>query len=888
MPATEELIIPVPRQGLWDGLDPQSPGYPDDAAPTLKNLRVLFGQWETRKGMTLWTTLSGSGSVRMLANYYPVSGTDAGHRIRVAVRGATVYDFDETAPDVAWQSTSGSATIAGSDLIHFTALRDRLYFVAGSGSLWRYESVPATGNQVRAVSLPTAPAAGPRVISRPYWTWIDLTSGIGSFSESSNGNFDVANSTATEPSPMPAGGSMGLTLTTTSAKGKRIQGLFNDPFGPQMAFYFKTAFAKNLVNAEVGTDQLGQVSVPMVPFLTDAWTPMFVDLDGFSPDNGGYVSFKCVHVGSSTVGTTIYVSTIVSPGKLDGKYRYRYTHYDPTTGRESPVSPISNGGFYVNCSAASEGVQNSPTGINRSAILIPTTDSGTDATTTRFRIYRNGGVPSLIKDNRGNDVWYRVATIVDATVLTDVAGGGAGNIGDLSVKVATNPSTAGFAVGQWAVVGRNIIGGEDFVKISALTATHIQFNLTALKYAHAAGETVQVIFNDNIGNEEIDTTTPIDIYRADPPQDAKWIARSPDGRLWAANYSGKRNGIAVSNRVTPDRPDDHEVFPTGVDPLTSRDPNQGWRFQLSADNTDEEIEWLGFFQDRCHVFTRHRLYVIEARSQLDWGPFAINPVMDIGCIRGDTVQEIDNELFWVAEGETPRVMRWDGRSAPKDISFQRISGALGASPNAYRATSWFARMHTRRDGRYYLLWVVPASGTTCTIRYDYHTQADSWDSFDAYSGAGTALAWQNALVKNVGSDSHDLYAADSSANLFQMETGSLDNTQPIRISFSTKKFFLRDTSLLWETYLYLAGVDDDLTLTVAVFGSEYGDVSHSYTLDLNQSGTPAQIPQRLHRNLQGRWVQLSATGSVSNRPALEAIRLWFQPFRPRRIAGTAG
>ena len=81
------------------------------------------------------------------------------------------------------------------------------------------------------------------------------------------------------------------------------------------------------------------------------------------------------------------------------------------------------------------------------------------------------------------------------------------------------------------------------------------------------------------------------------------------------NYASKPTGIAFSNRATPDRPTDYEVFPSGVDPLTRRSLTQGWQFELRGDSTDETIVWGGIFQGVVMALTRTNLYVINGDSQ---------------------------------------------------------------------------------------------------------------------------------------------------------------------------------------------------------------------------------------------------------------------------------
>ncbi len=133
------------------------------------------------------------------------------------------------------------------------------------------------------------------------------------------------------------------------------------------------------------------------------------------------------------------------------------------------------------------------------------------------------------------------------------------------------------------------------------------------------------------------------------------------------------------------------------------------------------------------------------------------------------------------------------------------------------------------------------------------------------------------------SEVQDLYAASAVQGLtYQLETGTTDAGQAIRIRYSSKKFDLQAVSLLKDWYAYLSAVPDTLTLTFTVFGSEYGVVTRSYSIPLSGS-TETELWQRLNRTLRGRFAQISITGSVVNGPSIRTQRLRYLPFRERRV-----
>ena len=354
------------------------------------------------------------------------------------------------------------------------------------------------------------------------------------------------------------------------------------------------------------------------------------------------------------------------------------------------------------------------------------------------------------------------------------------------------------------------------------------------------------------------------------------------------NFSGKPTGIAFSNRATPDRPEDYEVYPDAIDPLTNRSHTQGFRIEILGDSSDEQIMWLGVFEDRLYALTKTTLWRIAHHSQVTFGPNSVQKVASIGCLNGDTVKEVNGYLYWVAPG--PTLMRWDGVSAsggeaiPETVSDDRIKQTLSDAPTAYW-NLWFARYHATRDGHYYLLWMVPSGQTTATLRLDYNTSANVWEPNDWYSLAGTVLSWGIANVRFGGSnitDVAELFAGASNSVLYKMNTGDTDAGAAIRVRLATKDIDLEAVSLLKEWYLYLDAVADTMTLVVLCTESEYGEPSQSYSIDLAGS-VQLEIRRRLHRHLHGRQVRFTLTGSVSHRPAFRGMRLRYLPIREQQI-----
>lgn len=867
-----QVDVPAPLSGVHEGLDPALPDgeYSPLLAFDLLNFRVFRGLWETRLGQALWQTLAGSGAVRFHSNYYAVNGD----RIRLVARGDTtaaqLYQLKE-GTDLTFQAVSGGSGLGGAVDPYFQIeyLRDRGYLTTRTGNLYRYD--PNAGTKLVAITQVAAPSAAPSVRPR-YYAVLDDWFNIGlTWAQSDTAKFELTDVTATQPSP--AGRTAQLNIKTATAMTQTVSEDVSNEALPThtIAFYVNAGETKADIQFEIGINAAGEFAFPILMPLRDQFLPFFVPVGDIAAIS--YKRFKCIRNPASA--TKFYLSSLLLPGRLEGQYRYIYTHYDSATGRESPPSAISNGGVPVDVSTVGiSGNSGTANALKKSILLSFTSDSGTDASTNQIRIYRSGGVPELTKSSNGRDLWLRVGTVADQS--TTLSGNHSAGASTLTVA-----SGANLAAGDTLIVDKGVAGKEEYVHVLSVVGTTVNLGTVGLQdqhadqlvYAHTNGAAAQVAFHDNVANEAIDVTQAIDIERDGPPTGVQWVRRLPNGRLVCAGYDSHPTGIRWSNQPTPDRPRDYETFPSNVDPGTRQSPLQGWGAEIGGDTTDEKIMWYGLFQGRQFAFTKRHLYVIHAQSQEQWGANAIQPVMNIGCLGGHTVAEVSGSLYWVASG--PRVMRWDGQGPPQVIS-ERVKTRLNNAPST-SYNLWYAAAHAKRDGNYYLLYYTPTGQTTNIERLDFNAdsgEAGVWEPVRYQNGAGTVLGFSVPAVRDGGSDNYELYHASAAGLMYQTETGSADDGSAIAVSATSKKFSVGVVARLTRLWARLTGVSDSLTFQVVTSGSEYGTVTRSYTISLSGTGE-VELPRRLHRDLRGRYVQVTLSGSVSNRPALRELALHF-------------
>lgn len=891
MPMLDELLgevkVPPPIRGVQEGLDPALVDqlYSPLAAPDLLNFRVAQGRWETRLGHVTWQALGGSGPGRLLSNYYSKSGT----RIRLAARGtgnaAVLYDFTEGVDSV-FQSVSGGTGLGSAAEPYFQIeyLQDKGYLTDRAGTLFRYDPLAAT--ELVAVTPVAAPTAAPGFRTRAYATLEDWSTIGSTWAQSDVSKFELTDATATNPSITGRTGQMriksGAALNQTVSEDITAQALPSHT----IAFWISQEKARTNISFGMGINAPREFNYALQAASSGEWWPVFVQVGDI-----GAISYKSFIVVRATDVGNMWVSSMVLPGNLEGSYRYLYTHYDSTLGRESAPSAISNKGVPIDLSAIGiTNKQETTRAFSKSCALSFTSDAGVDATTDKIRVYRSGGVPELTKDGSGKDLWLRVATINDYTTKPN-----AGIAAADTTFTDLNGGATKIAAGDTLIVDKGVAGKEEYVHVigvgggGLIQLGTVGLNTEAFQFSHLASANVQIAYHDNIANEAIDVTQSVDIERQGPPAAVRFIRRSPQGRLWAFGYANNPTGVAISNLPTPDRPHDYETFPDQVDPNTRKSPIQGFRTQIGGDTTDEAIQWGGFYQGEPYAFTKKHLYVFRAQSQQEWGANAIQKVLNLGCINGDTVAEVNGVLHWVTDG--PRVARWaGGNSPPEFLSHLKVNQRLRAAPTAYW-NQWYAVYHAKRDGNYYVLYFTPAGSTTNTQRLDFLADETVWEPQQYKDSNGVAVGFGPMAVRDGAGDAYDLYQMSGNGIIYQTEVGNTDDGAPIGIAATTKKFALGMLSFYFERnpiciptkfwLRLLAGAADSVTLSITCSGSEYGPITHAYPLDLSGAGEK-EVYQRLDRDFRGRYIQFSIAGNVLNRPAIREMSAWYILHRLER------
>ena len=885
----DTLLHPIrflpPLAGLLEGLEPslEDAFYPPVASPALSNIRGVNGLWQTRLGLSLFdpdanagtTSFATTGFVGLLKRHY----RDDGAVYNLAAVAGNLRQH--LSSDPAFANATNGTGFSSTNVWNSVTLNDYEYWTDRAAALKRWDPT----NGVTAVAQPARPSAAPRV--KP-WTYAILDAWTGAepfgWAETDGTNFYVEEATALSM-PIPGNLQQGRTVHLhADASGSKDDIIRKDATyalaSSAIAFWVESTKKNWQVALEIGQNVPGEVSFPLGPFPEkDEAYPYFALIGDLT--SLAYLRFK--NRKTPAEDQKVFLSPLVLPGRLQGLYRHRYTHYDPTTGEESEPSDISNGGQPTDLSTIGTNFKaESAKAFMKSIMMDFTSDAGTDAATTKIRIYRNGGVPSLTKDSRGQDVWLRVGEVFDQS--TTISGTPAAAALSFVVAAATN-----LAVGDWLVLAKGT-ATEEYVKIKSIAGTTItiaanpsEFGDTPLQYAHTNGQAVQIAFLDNVSNQALaGSVNTIDAERDDPPAGAHWIDKAPDGRLWIFRYTNRKLGVAVSNRATVERPSDHEVFPDGVNPLVRGHPTQGWRFDVSGDGSGDEIMWGGFFNGIPTVLTKTALYQIDAYAQDQWSPTSVRKVLEIGCLAGETVQVLNDTLIWVAPG--PRVVSWTGRGEPKDLTYRKLTTTFSAAPAAYW-TNWFARARADENGADYWLFLTPSGGTTNTKVLRYNFLGDEWEPYVFNTGAD--LAWANAVVFDGGNDDQEFLAAHvSSGNAYFLEEGASDNGTAITFSAKTKRQSLPGHPVFRVERVWLRGdaAADTLTVTVKVGGSEYGDQSAAYAgIDFTGTGDKEKLKRTAFRTLVGRWVEVTLSGSSDDSLALREVVVDVSLVRPGRL-----
>lgn len=871
MPEMRQLIE-RPVGGVMEGIDATL--IPGKCLTDARNVRVSEGVIQPRLG----TALSGdqlpagaSGTVQALASIY----TADGERYRLAARGGKVYLKREATGAVFTEVPTATGIHATNRLRGVTA-KGKYYYTDQSGALRKITPQAASPFGVSAaVTQPAAPSSAPLVTKRHLR---ELESWTGNFATSTYweasrpGDLDRALS----PRVFPITGNAAKFILDDGddTEGATLTQNVSDEevYSNQLAFYLRQSDTNHAyLTMELGVNSAVDFREEIWPKSADQPSLIFVNVGAI--DKLNYKRFR--RTATSKAGRNLHISPMLLTGRLQGKYRWRYTHYCSDTAlgpMESKPGP------------ATEVIDFSQIGVSRhnetsaaltkcAGLRLPT-DRPTVTTTDKIRIYRNGGAPSLSADSAGQDVWVRVAEIPDyATTLAAAVLAGAESI--------TVPTNDAIKKEMWLILDPGVQGKEEWVYVVDRTAGEtndtlsLKWGLAPLnvttgkngcRYAHNQGAAVEVGYVDNVPDNLLPSENRIDLERDDPPAGIRQLAVAGDGRLWAFGYGSEPNGVAVSNMPTVLRPTDQEVFPAGVDPLIRQSITQGWRFQVPIDGTGDPIQWGGFFQRFPIIFTRNAMYRVHAYSQLDWGSTAVQKIIEVGCLCPESVCEVNGRLYWVAEG--PCVMCYDGQNIT-NLSHLRVNRRLKAAPREYWG-QWFALSHRRQGGAYYCLYYTPAGATTNIEHLDYNVDADTWEPIRDVAGVA-------ADVRCGGTDSNELFVLAAAGALYQLETGATDpGAAGVPFYATTKRYPLAGGMIgrLIDSYLRLERTSaDQLSVSVKVGGSEYGNATDSIA-DIAVSAA-AEEALDLHlkwkANLIGRWVQFTLSGTVKETPAISEL-----------------
>lgn len=882
--ALQPFLIPAPRKGLMEGIDPAVADFDPNYAPELVNLRVLQGLFNTRKGMVLddpdsnpaTLTFGATGICTDYWTYYRSNGD----RYRLVLLGGVLKE--RLTSNTAFSNSPNGSGFSTARLAAVLQLADYVYITdkAAASALKRWEIT--TG--VTTVASPAAPSAAPR--TKP-WTYgyLDLWPGAAPFgwAQSDGTHFFLAVPGSDGPD-FPTYGWAGaasakIHWTNNNCKNATLTKNATYPLNSSaIAFWVYSSGKNNPVGLQIGINAADDFVFFPAPLPEKETEYVFFAPVGDLPSIA-YLRWKVTR--DPGAANSLWVSSLYLPGLLEGKYRYRYTHYNPTTGGESEPSAINNGGEPVDLSVPGISYKNETARAFQKSIMLDfTTDSGVDATTTKIRIYRNGGVPSLTKDGRGQDVWLKVGEIYDhSTTLSSSPSAAATSF----TLTAVGPVVAG----DWLVVKKGS-ATEEYVLVSSVAGSTINFLKTPLKNGHSSGEACQIAFLDNTSNQALaGSVDTIDAERDGPPTGIHWLARLPNGRMIAFRWDGEELGVAYSNQPTTVRPFDHEVFPDGVDPIARGNPTQGFRIRVDGDASGDEIMWGGVFRDLPTVLTRRALYQIEAYSQDQFSPTSVRKVFDtVGCAAGDTVRQIGGYLYWVADG--PRVMRWDGQSEPEDISWLKLTSTCENAP-AGSISKWFATARSDKNGIYYILFVVPSGQTTATLALFFNVVGEAWEPCIYYDSNGALLAWATATVFDGASDARELMAVQgTSGAAYQLESGTADNGVAIATRMRSKRFHVPGGLIadVVEVYLRGAAVSDTMTITVKAGGSEYGDTQQVFSgKDFSGTGgSDKEVYAEVAKGtVRGRWMEIQMDGVSDASLAVRECEIRWASVRKSRM-----
>jgi hypothetical protein len=161
----------------------------------------------------------------------------------------------------------------------------------------------------------------------------------------------------------------------------------------------------------------------------------------------------------------------------------------------------------------------------------------------------------------------------------------------------------------------------------------------------------------------------------------------------------------------------------------------------------------------------------------------------------------------------------------------------------------------------------------------------AWEPVRHEDADGADIAFRGAAVRFGGSDTGALYHVDTAGTIYHAEVGDTDDGEAVPFLAATKFFDLGGVGMAHSCYLRLQSVADTATLTVRCKGSEYGDLTQAYTVDLEDTeGDEKEARVRLHRELLGRYMQLELSGDFEHRPEIRDWTFLYIPVRSGRVS----
>lgn len=880
-----------PRRGILQGLEPADPAFDPLAAPALQNIRVVRGLWATRRGQAAWLILPGTGRTRLLTTLYWRS-----QRIRLGARGQNgavgLYDLLEQT-DSAFQQVLDSDGNPVNDFagnpIHYLTQYEREYLTDQETILRRYSPEDRTCDPV--VNLPT-PAEAPQIVKSFYGfvePWLPVGDEPWDWYESDDTELSLEDVESTNPDFNTDIGGTARLRSVAGAKGefvrKNEQSMAGKPVPLEMPIptadiccWIYQTIARTIFEFRIGQQQKRDLAYDVNPPVKEVPYVFFMNVLGITTLN--YLQIN--NILPQTINRNLIMSALQMPGYLLGPYQWRYTYYRESTGEESspsdagPDAPMlfTQGVSYVNTTWDAA---------TRCAVVIVVPNPAAEAG-DKIRVYRSGGTPSLTATAIGEPVWLLSGTIDNfETTLTSAASEDDTTL-DVADATGFEPVTEnGVTTYQWFAIGVGTTEQETG-KVLSVAGNVLTLELP-LQYDHADDSEILLAYLDNVPNEVIASEpTQLDLERDTAPQGIKWLARTGDGRMWAANFLEDRDGddvheyrrpmgVAVSNKPTPLRRRDHEIFPIAVDPYTTNSPTQGFRFDLAADAGGDEIMWFGIFQGLPTFLTRQAVYRVTSFAQTDWGAGSVRKVLDRGCICGDAVQEINRLLIWPSDG--PSVLAWDGRGGPRDISDYRVSGEgdtyLGNAPAGYVSDedvlttdnptyyweSWFAEAHAVGSLIYYRLWMIPedpllARITDLTLLSATTVSSAQWPFTSEDVGRGIEipemppqLGWYPGLYRIESVDGYGVATLNEAIGAYgygyPYSTGNAvlwgpfntlrldydvlhDTWEPVRYGWDRDGTGKPTAWLGWDTGDVQYGAGDDRGLFAAAWNPDSGDL----------------------------------------------------------------